>query len=316
MNLYEDNSARSRGDGSSVQAESNGVAESETVVCHECSSANSVGDTYCTACGNALASAPAEVRALGRTPAAGARERAPTATVRPGESLWSGPEKPLSKARQPKAEPDRRASRRWPLLLVTAIAIAMLAGTSTFALLWRSQTQHLHRVQAHLVRVQDSLARTQDNLAVTGATLAKTKAALSAMSAVAEKRRTVLLRTREVLTKVDPLLSSVDEIQKESGDVQSASDTLSTDADHLVSSLATATNYLANTDPAYVDIAYYNSLIDDANNYFYSLQSDEASLTSSESSYQDASSKFGTHADAFSVAVRNLQRQLKRVSDA
>jgi hypothetical protein len=54
-----------------------------------------------------------------------------------------------------------------------------------------------------------------------------------------------------------------------------------------------------------------HSLIDTANSYFYSLQYDEAQFAFAEAGYGTASTKFGDHADAFSAAVLQLQRQLK-----
>jgi hypothetical protein len=298
------------GGGPTVSADSSPPAPVELGrVCPACCLLNAFGHVFCTGCGAPLTAGTAQGATLG---AAGeASDPAGTTTVAlpvPEPvgvvALGDVPAPPGGSSSRPVGS---RSRRYWPFLVLGLAIFAAGAAAVAFAVLWRSESRHAARVEAMLVR-------TESELAANRAALKKTEGSLAAMSTLAEKRKTVLMQTRDVLTQVDPLLSSVDAIQHQSGEIQTTSDKLSSDADQLVSSLATATNYLANTDPAYLDIAYYNSLIEAANSYFDSLRADESGLASSESSYGTASTKFATHADSFSAAVRKLQQQLKNAT--
>jgi hypothetical protein len=78
--------------------------------------------------------------------------------------------------------------------------------------------------------------------------------------------------------------------------------------------MITLGNYLIQTDPAYINTTYESQLIDTANADLASVRADQASLGSYDTGYGAASDRFGRHADAFTQAVRNLQKQLQAVA--
>lgn len=262
----------------------------EAAQCARCGSTNSLSDSFCSDCGAQLPG-PAE------------SDSNNTATV---VNLPITPAVPDTVVPALPVQPDRaksRRSRRWPFYGLAAALIAALAAAVVFGLLW-------HNAAAQSTQLQQQLNATQATLARTNSLLATTTAQLRSTTALAAKRRAVLLRGKDVLSKVDPVLSSVDSIQNQSGSIQLDGETLSSDADNLTSALATALNYLANTDYESFDVSYYSGLLGTANGYFYSMKNDEASFAGAESGYNGASATFGNRANAFSAAVRQLQRQL------
>jgi hypothetical protein len=275
-------------------------------VCPTCLVSNSANDVYCTGCGIPLsADAPGD--------SAEADPDDTTAGVTPSLPAPLPAEHAVTLSHMTFATPvplqhaPLSRSQRWLVVLAGVLAVAAAAGAVAFALLWRSQSQHVERVQARLETTQGDLSRVETSLA-------KTQSNLTAVTSLAEKRRSVLVRTRDVLAQVDPLLSSVDAIQNKASDVRAQGDALSADADSLISTLATLVNYLVDTDADYVDWYYVGDLIDDANGELDSVRADETLFAADDASYNTASTRFGHKADDFSASVRLLQRQLKNVT--
>jgi hypothetical protein len=248
--------------------------------CPRCGAENAAQDSFCSECGASL-NAPA------------------------AQTLVSLPMAPVGSHQELPATP--RSRRRWPIVLVCAVAALSLAAAVAFAALWRVEANHATRLQRELRDTQTALTDTRSRLDVT-------TAQLDATTALAERRRTVLVQAQKVLAGVDRLLSSVDGIKGAAGDLQTEGDNLAYDADNLTSSLGQAADYAVHTDVYSFDIDYYNSLIGDANDYYYAFVDDETAFADAETSYGKASTSFGNHADAFSTAVRQLQRQLKAVT--
>ncbi len=275
-------------------------------VCPACFVSNSASDVYCTGCGTTLSADAPRDSGVADPDGTAAGVTLPLPAPLPAEHAV----KLSNTAVETPVRPQHAAtsqSQRWPLLLVGLLAVAAAAGAVAFALLWRSQSRHVDRVQARLEATQNDLSRVETSLT-------KTRANLTAVTSLAEKRRSVLVRTRDVLAQVDPLLSSVDAIQKKASDVRAQGDALSADADSLISTLATLVNYLVDTDADYVDWYYVGDLIDDANGELDSVRADETLFTADDASYNTASTRFGHKADDFSASVRLLQRQLKNVT--
>ena len=266
----------------------------ERVRCGACGGDNTASDTFCSQCGAKLSRTPPRLFV-----------RADLTEV--DSPTVVGPSRvppPAGKALPSTSAPSRRSK-----VVVVSLGVglaAAVAGTLVFALLW-------HGAAGHATRLQRSLDATRATLATTRSKLTTTSAELRSTTALAEKRRAVLIQAQSVLTSVNPLLSSVDAIQNQSGNLQTDGVTLSGDANSLVGDLATALDYFANTDIYSFDVTYYGSLIDSANSDFAAMQSDETAFAADEAGDGTASTKFGNHADAFSEAVLELQRQLKGV---
>jgi hypothetical protein len=309
--------------------------------------ANSLQDVFCTGCGHALPSLNAphqgdeeesleqngdDVRSLSSVWAAVPSLPTPFGTDIPlgSEPRTAARQEPLRESTQ--SPPDTATLRgirssasrwsRWPWLSLRAgnedpsqrvfrgaLAAAALGvvGTLAFGVLWHVQTGHTQRVQTSLAMTQAELARVQTRLTVT-------KARLQSVTSLAEKRRAVLLEAQNVLTKVDPLLSSVDGIQNQAGVLTNQGDAIASDADTLMGTMATLASYLIQTDTAYVDYTYVESVIGDVRTELDTLRADESLFGSANSRYDGASTKFGNKANAFSTAVRGLQKQLKAVT--
>jgi hypothetical protein len=315
--------------------------------CPLCGVANSLEDVFCTGCGRALPSldAPQEgngeeslepnrddVRSLNSVWATVPSLPTPFGTDIPlgSEPRTVARQEPLQESTQsPPVTTTLQGTRsdaspwsRWPWLSLRAgnespsqrllrgtLAVAAfgVVGTLVFGLLWHVQTGHTHRVQTSPAMTQAELARVQTRLGVT-------KARLQSVTSLAEKRRAVLLEAQNVLTKVDPLLSSVDGIQNQAGVLKDQGDAIATDADTLMGTMATLASYLIQTDTAYVDYTYVESVIGDVRSELDTLRADESLFGGANSRYDGASTKFGNKADAFSTAVRGLQKQLNAVT--
>ena len=284
-------------------------------VCASCLVINSSADAFCTACGAEL-------------PAAQAAEEHPTLEAdlveqarhaQPDVSASAGPDLAVTAARAPvvihppilieKPRSSTTLERRHWLMIAAVVTLFALGvgGTATFVWLWHSE-----KTQARRLTAERDLGRSR--LAVTAQKLTSAQASLKATTALASERKTVLVRAQGVLGKVDQLLSSVDGLQQKSGDVQSAGATLSATAETMKADMVTLGNYVIQTDQAYIDAGYEQQLIDTANADIASLGYQESQLGSSSSSYDAASSRFGTVANAFSASVRRLQQQLQRAA--
>jgi hypothetical protein len=186
----------------------------------------------------------------------------------------------------------------------TALILAGLAGTSTLAYLWRDEAASADALQA-------ALTATDAELSTTNRALSETESRLQTASSLADRRRALLVQARAVLSRVDALLSSVDDIQGRARNMKDARYTFSSDADALIATTVTLVNYLVATDSSYLSYSYVDSLISEANSQLGAVRGDQYSLSEQDGAYDDATSRFGTQADAFSKAVRSLQRQLK-----
>ncbi len=188
-----------------------------------------------------------------------------------------------------------------------SLAVLGLIGTAVFGALWAMQMQHAHRLSHQLASTQSRLHETQ-------ARLAETTHQLSVATALSTRRKAVLLQAQSVLSKVDPLLSSVDGVQRRAGDLQIQGNTLSGNAESLIQTTITLVNYLVQTNTAYVDYTYVNTLINDANSELDNVRADEVRFAAGDSRYNGASATFSHKADAYSAAVRTLQKQLRAVT--
>ena len=269
-------------------------------VCAECLVSNAADDEFCTACGAALQGTsvvPTE-----------ATQDAPLERAAPGVPLGESGEWTSSASKR-----DRRLSTfsqgsRWVVVTGVASIAAGLAGTAAFAVLWNNESGRADRLTT-------TLAATEADLSATEGRLKQTERQLDAATSLAERRRNLLVQTRGVLGRVDALLSSVDNIQGRARDIQDARYAFSNDADALIATLVTLANYLIDTESDYLSYYYLNTLIDEANGELDVVRSDQYRLSEQDSAYDTASRKFGTQADGFSKAVRDLQRQLKAAVD-
>lgn len=262
--------------------------------CPHCQASNTATDRFCTTCGSslqALGAAPPDPSSEGTDP----EER--TASLPPQD--------PTIQQSGPTTSPSRR--RTWLGRLVATIAVVAIGATAAFAVMWRNERSHAHRLQR-------SLNTTQASLASTRTSLARTRAQLGATTAVANRRRTVLLQAKQVLLKVDPLLSSVDNLQSKAQTVQGDSGTLVSDAETLIQTTISLVNYLVATNTDAVDYTYVDGLISDANSELDSVRADEAVLSVADGGYGTASTAFGNRADSFSTSVRSLQKELNGVT--
>jgi hypothetical protein len=284
-----------------------GVAELRPVddfrVCPACLVVNGQDDVFCTGCGAKLpAAGPATTPAAAeQTAVAETKEEAPrTLEV----TLLHPPIPARPEAPMPRSGPTRLRRPHW---LALAVALVLILAAVWFAVLWRVEASHSHRLSGRLATATGELGSARKQIA-------STEAQLKATSTVSQKRKAVLLRAQAVLASVDPLLSSVDGLQKRTSDIQGGRDLFSSAADALISDTFTLANYLIQTDPAYIDTTYEGQLIDTANTDLATVRADQASLGGYDASYGAASTRFGRRADSFTQAVRNLQRQLQAVA--
>lgn len=246
---------------------------------------NSGRDAFCTACGTALNTSSAHEVTIEAWSAASGADASPVV-----------PDTPLA----PVASPSRR--RRWPLIVVSVIAAGGLAATTSFALLLRSEIHHGTRLEASLDANQSSLRTAQTALALT-------RGKLAATTSLAARRRTVLLQAADVLKKVDPLLSDADNIKQITSQIQTARDTFASDSTQMTTDLIYLENFEAN--PQNYPGVDQASLVNQVNGELSTVRYDYAVLTTSDGTFSTATTTFGGHADAFTSAVRTLQKQLK-----
>jgi hypothetical protein len=254
-------------------------------VCPQCLVSNSGQDAFCTACGTPL------ITASGREAAAKAwdADRSAEASRVVSEIV-----------EVPVVSTSRR--RRWALIVVSVLAVVGLAATTLFALLWRSEIHHATRVEASLDANQSSLRAAQ-------AALALTRGQLAATTSLAARRRAVLLQAAKVLKKVDPLLSDADNIKQITSQIQTARDTFASDSTQMTADLIYLENFEAN--PQNYPGVDQASLVNQVNGELSTVRYDYAALTASDGTFSTATTTFGGHADAFTSAVRTLQKQLK-----
>jgi len=264
---------------------------------------NGSDDLYCTGCGTELTRQD-EASPRGQTQQAAEWE---TPHDR-ADTLLLPPLHP-SVAVEPETEIRSKGPTRLrlPHWLGLAAVLLVIAGAVAFAVLWRVEVGHNHRLAGRLATATSGLASARKQLA-------GTEAQLKATTAVSQKRRAVLLRAQAVLARVDTLLSSVDELQKRTSDIQGGRDIFSSASDTLINDMITLGNYVIQTDPTYIDSTYEQQLIDTANADLANVRSDQASLGGYDASYGAASTRFGHRADAFTQAVRKLQQQLQSVA--
>lgn len=264
-------------------------------VCPACLVANSAQDDFCTACGTGLV-APAGFDDGHRA------DESRAAATENAEATRPAAVAPIDPYPNPGNPPK---SRRWPVVLGAVAAVSGLAGAMAFAILWHSEVNHAGRLLHRLDAATKSLH-------VVRSELATTQARLAATSALSARRRAVLLQAQTVLTKVDPLLSDADGIKLITAQIQSARDQFASDSAQMTSDLLELENYEANPQN-YPGVDQW-ALVNQVNGELETVRSDYYSLTSTDSSFSGASTKFGEHADAFTTAVRTLQGQLRKVA--
>jgi hypothetical protein len=210
-----------------------------------------------------------------------------------------------------RAAPEAAAPRlrqRWLILAGSLLILAGAGASGTFAYLWTEEAARADQLTRNLAETKGVLAATEQRLDAT-------QERLSASNSLAERRRALLVQARAVLSRVDALFSSVDDIRVRAGAIQEANYTFSAHADELISTTVTLVNYLVSTDSAYVSYTYVDSLIDEANGELDTIRGDQYGFGERDSAYIAATEKFSTRADAFSLEVRKLQKQLKAAVD-
>jgi hypothetical protein len=267
-------------------------------ICPNCLVSNAHDDRFCTACGTQLP----RVEEVSETEDAGRQDEDAPEPAGVSSPILISPPVPRS-AFAPARSPGWQLSGG-KLAATLAVVAAAFAALVALAALWQTERNHANELQAHLSQSRLELASTKTKLAAT-------KARLSSATSLSDKRRAVLLQAQDVVAKVDPLLSSVDNIQARAGNLASQGSTLAGDADSFISTVTDLVNYLVHSSGGYVDYNWVGQQIDTANSQLTTLSYDESSLSSGDSSYENASKSFGVKADAFSASVRSLQKQLK-----
>jgi hypothetical protein len=236
------------------------------------------GDTFCSSCGERL------------------------------EGEQEGKDRPSLSARSAPLE-SRPTLKRSRLGIAAAliIAVALAASAVVLGLLWL--TERSEREDAEL-----ALASSRQDATTLRSEKAKLARDLVEASSLSERRRAVLVRTQAVLKRVDPLLSSVDGLLVQTRNIQGARDQFSIATSGVVSDLLELANYLVDVDPAYVDYDYVNSLGDSINAQLDDVRFYDSTLDDYDGGFASASSEFESQANAYSKAVRALQRQLARVA--
>jgi chromosome segregation ATPase len=172
------------------------------------------------------------------------------------------------------------------------------------ALAWRSERSDRRQSQ-------HALSATRAELSTTRVRLAATRNRLDKAETLTRRQAAILSQAAVVLRQVDPLLTDVDRLQQITSDIQSRRDTFVSDSAQMTSDLLTLENYIARTDPAYIDFSYETALVSQVNSELDTVRADASSLSSSDSDYSAASDSFGNHADRFTTAIRLLQKQLQ-----
>lgn len=280
---------------------------SQDTRCSACGAETDLRDAYCTECGADQRAGVVSGPARGRD----AVEREPE---------WQRSEErvlppPLSPALVAASSRSSRAKRSWQGPIASLLGLLLFASALT-AFLWQRQAWKDQRSGRQLA--QSSLAATQLRLKSKEAanallthklTVAQTD--LENAQELAKRRRGVLLRTNLVLRRVDPLLSSVDELQQLTSKIQSERDSFASSSGYLVDQLIDIGNYLLQTDPFYIDGFYVEEQIAAINSQLDAVRSASYSLSGYDDSYGGASDRFGLRANAYTEAVRRLQKQLK-----
>lgn len=277
------------GDTGALASGGSDVAERRPVenlrVCPQCHVSNSGQDAFCTACGTALNTSSAH-----------------EATIEAGYAASNAEASQVIPDTLPAPVASRSRRRRWALIVVSVIAVGGLAAPTSFALLWRSEIHHGTRLEASLDANENSLRTAQTALALT-------RGKLAATTSLAARRRTVLLQAADVLKKVDPLLSDADNIKQITSQIQTARDTFASDSTQMTTDLIYLENFEAN--PQNYPGVDQSSLVNQVNVELSTVRYDYAVLTTSDGTFSTATTTFGGHADAFTSAVRTLQKQLK-----
>jgi hypothetical protein len=286
---------------------------SDFKVCTICLVVNAAADAYCTACGEELPVPPSDtlpLRDLDATLAQQTREierPAPGADEERESKSSAMVITPPIRLESPARAATASLSARWPMIMASVLVALGLIGSGTLGVLWIRERSYSHRTE-----VQRDAVRSE--LAATSQALRRTKTKLQSTTAIANQRKEVLRRARLVLAGVDRLLSNVDGMEQKSSSIQSSGSDLVFAAESTVDSMVALANYLIQTDAAYIDYGYEQQLIDAANGAIDNLRYQESVLSGESAAYDTASTRFGNVADAFSKAVRDLQRQLRSVS--
>lgn len=293
-----------------VRAQDADVAELRPVeilrVCQACLVSNSAADAFCTACGASLH--VVEQTANEQAEAVNDGLLAATQGKRPAVSA-SSPQVPedtlVAATLSPAAAASTSRHGRSRIIVATLLAAIGVASLTVFAILWQSESDHATRLETRLDSSEAQLRATQSKLAATQTNLAAT-------SSLSARRRLVLIRAQTVLTKVDPLLSDADGLKQITTQIQAARDAFAADSAQMTTDLLALENYEAN--PQNYPAIDQSSLANQVNAELGLVRSDYTTLTSSDGSFSTASTTFGTHADAFTTAVRGLQKQLNGVA--
>jgi hypothetical protein len=194
---------------------------------------------------------------------------------------------------------------RGRVLIPLGLCVLVLgAAIAALATLWRAE------VRAHR-HATSQLFASQANVGELEKSLERTKSSLAQAQALASKRKEVLLQANRVLKRVDPLLSSVDELQQVTSGIRTSRDTFAADSDQMVSVLIGLYNYVSQTSTDYIDWYWVSDQVNVVNGELATVRSDAATLSSYDSKYDDASTRFGLRATAYTSSVRALQGQLK-----
>jgi len=258
--------------------------------CPACGETVAIEDEYCTRCG-----AP-------RTD----RDQAQTAIVPPSAGTARSKPAPVPGSRaatDPASASVRHRLRSNRLAVAAAFVIVLLVAALAFAAIaWQRQRSAHHRVTSELQLARSKIRSLQSQVATT-------KAKLTRIEALSTRQQTILRRTGVVLGKVDPLLSGADELRQLTGEIKIARDAFEADSQQAMSDAIVLENYEA--DPQNYPGVDEAALVDRVNSELETMRADAASLSSSDSSYDAASQRFGVNATSFTDSVRALQRELR-----
>lgn len=217
-----------------------------------------------------------------------------------GEQFCTSCGKPITAAIALHPEPSPFAIAKRVRPVVVGLAFAAIALVSVAALEFVQQRNAYSR-----------LSRARSELSQTHAALETTRAQLTKTKNLSLRQAAILVKTAAVLKKVDPLLSDADRLQGLTGNIQTARDAFAADSNQMTSDLLLLENYEANPEN-YPNVDQYY-LVGQVNRELQSVDSDYANLSSYDTSFSAATTKFGNHADGFTASVRQLQRELQRL---
>ena len=192
-------------------------------------------------------------------------------------------------------------ARRWSWSWIAALGLVAIMGavaTGYFGNELRS--------------TRSDLAASRHQVSTLAAARARLAGELSNSTRLSERRATVLRRAKGVLAGVDPVLSSVDELKLMTKKIQTQRDGFARTTGTAIDTLITLGQYLIDTEGS-PDPDHVNDLIDEANAKLAAAKQSVARLSSSDTSYAEAATRFDLRATRLSRDVEALRQELGSV---